>query len=81
MSAAIELFPTVPRPMFGCPDWREQFEREHLARLAMVAPPPPRTRPLLVIDNVREARRIDRDNYAALLASIERFMNEGRGDN
>ncbi|MCD0419501.1 hypothetical protein LOC51_19980 [Rubrivivax sp. JA1024] len=78
MTAAVFLFPIVPRPNFGDPSWSEQFRREHEARIAMRQGAPHRTRPMLVISDARRAPQIDRDNYQSILDGIARFMNEGR---
>ncbi|MGX9389781.1 hypothetical protein ACWX0K_10855 [Nitrobacteraceae bacterium UC4446_H13] len=51
MSAIVVVMPVVARPAFDDAAWREQYARECAALCAATIAPPPRTRPLKVIDN------------------------------
>lgn len=53
MSAQQIVFPVVMRPNFSDPAWREQHQRECRAQIGAQFVPPPRTRPLVVVDNTR----------------------------
>lgn len=55
MTATVIIMPVISRPSFRDPAWREQFERESLARCVDLRSAPPRTRPLLVVRNEPEA--------------------------
>lgn len=70
MTAQQIVFPVVMRPNFTDPAWREQHTRECRAQIGAQLVPPPRTRPLLVIDNktgahvkARPCEVITRDNF------------------
>jgi hypothetical protein len=51
MSGTVILLPIVPRRAFHDPSWREQTNRECAALNDAMYAPPPRTRPIKLIDN------------------------------
>lgn len=53
MTAQQIVFPVVMRPNFSDPAWREQHQRECRAQIGTQLVRPFRTRPMLVIDNMR----------------------------
>lgn len=53
MTAPVFIFPIAPRQNFSDPAWREQSLRECRAQIGWEFTRPPRTRPLLAVDNTR----------------------------
>lgn len=53
MTAPVFIFPIVPRRNFSDPAWREQHQRECRAQIGTEFARPPRTQPLVVVDNGR----------------------------
>lgn len=68
MSAPVILLPIIPRRTLGDPAWREQYERECVARAGAMMAPPARTRPLLVVSNDRY--RVVRGRLIVLASEI-----------
>jgi hypothetical protein len=72
----IAIFPIVARPAFHDPAWREQFDRECAAKLAMRDAPPPRTRPMLALSNEITARPMTFAEYFVLVGKIADALRE-----
>lgn len=73
MSAIVVILPVVGKhgmPVHD-PDWREQYSRECAALCAATIMPPPRTRPLKVIDNDKTVAVFEGSQTAA---AFERQM-------
>ena len=75
MSAQVVIFPLVARYSFHDPAWREQYERECAARCDALLARPPRTRPILAIDNTRQPHR------AFMARAVARVAEEELRDN
>ena len=50
MNSNILILPIIARRSLNDPDWIEQYERERNAAMMNTLQPPPRTRPIVVVE-------------------------------